>query len=469
MFRINVLALGIAVAMIATGCSSNGSNGPQPTPDAGPSTSDSAVLLPDGPAAKTPAAIGEACEQDTDCASSLCANKTCAKGCADPADCAADQNCVTIEGKAVCVTPSYNKAIGTTCAVSGTCESGLECVGGKGTPQAICSAACQTDADCPTTMACAAASSGKQCAPREFCDSCAYDAQCGPGKFCLKQGDGTYCSRPCTAGSTECPRYAECKDVGAGQYACAHKAGSCRAEGKLCDPCGDEADCAANSLCLTFTSSLESFCAATCGTGDTCETGYSCSSISTASGSKKQCVPSKDLDYSCVGLSALGEVGAVIDDLVMVGYRDANADGSLSGEPLELLHLSDFKDSHKLILITLSAGWCGPCQQEAKDSAEVNQLYGAQGLVMFTMLFDNVKQQQRPTLDFLDQWIAQLKPGAATGIDPRRIAVPLNTKGSTPLNLLIDAKTRTVLEKWNGHSLATLKSRVEKHLPAATP
>jgi thiol-disulfide isomerase/thioredoxin len=122
-----------------------------------------------------------------------------------------------------------------------------------------------------------------------------------------------------------------------------------------------------------------------------------------------------------------------------------------------VIKLSEFaKNGYKIILLNAAAGWCGPCQQETAGFKSLAAKYPELGI--YQVLFDNVKQGQTPTLSFLNQWVKTLKPAGAVGIDPERNIVPINTGGSTPLNMIIDAKTLKVLKKFNGAPATGLNS-----------
>jgi len=271
----------------------------------------------------------------------------------------------------------------------------------------------------------------------------------------VKQGQESFCSLPCHQGSRECPRVADCKDVGGGDFQCVHRSGSCVGTGAMCQPCTDDPDCQKDALCLTFSFSKESFCATSCSTkGQSCEgsPGYRCEAIGTASGSVNQCVPyNKDptKDIFCTTLSPTMEVGDTLPDFAMVGYLDEAGDGSLKGEKLRVVKLSDLSSS-SIILFNVAAGWCSPCQQETKGMAALFSKYHASGLAIFQVLYDGDEPGVEPTKALLDRWISLLNAQGACGIDPDRDVAPYNTSGTTPLNMLLDAKTRKVLTKWNG-------------------
>ena len=161
------------------------------------------------------------------------------------------------------------------------------------------------------------------------------------------------------------------------------------------------------------------------------------------------------------------EVGDTVDDLALVGKVDADKDYSMAGEKLQLLRLSQFK-SAKVILLSVAAGWCSPCKQETKLFKALLKELGPKGLVVVQSLIQGVAKTNPPTppdLQLLDNWIQGLNAVGAIGIDPKMISSRYNTKGTVPLNMIINAKSLKVLEKWNASStLTSLKSKLSKYL-----
>lgn len=453
-------------------------------PDAG---EPDAEVLPDmGPPVEGPVTkknVGEPCEADKDCLTNVCYAKVCQKTCSGPAACAASEDCGSdnTAHPAFCYSRSYSADIGKSCALTGTCPTGMKCLGGGAdSATAYCTAECKDSTACPPTFTCqeladSTAPGGKRnfCVRRGFCGRCAHDGQCENGGKCIKQGTASFCTLPCTQGSTECPRFADCKDVGGGDFQCVHRAGTCAGSGEMCQPCLDEPDCKEGALCLTFTFSKESFCATACPTPkQSCEgsDSYQCQEIQTGLTTKSnQCVPynpDPKKEISCIKLSPTMEVGAILPDFAMVGYADENRDGSLAGETLKVVKLSDFTAA-KIILFNVSAGWCGPCQQETKMMADLMATYARDGLAIFQVLYDGKDPGTRPTRAFLDAWVAALNPQGACGIDPNRDVAPYNTNGTTPLNMILDPKTRKVIAKWNGIAapgLGTLEASIKHYL-----
>lgn len=409
---------------------------------------------------------GTACTADAQCEGGVCYSGACTSSCKKSDDCPSGSECRTDDGKRlICIKPGYKTGMGSPCAPVYSCPGDLKCTpfsAAAPAATASCTGSCKTDLDCPAAFRCAGDGGDKSCVRRGFCDPCLHDGQCAAPLKCADFGGSKICSLPCTAGSTECPRFADCKAASDGNSYCMHKAGACTKGGDLCDPCRTDDNCKGN-VCLTLNSTKESFCGSSCSSA-TCPTGYSCYDIKTGSGSSKQCAPDFKTKTSCVTISPTMEVGDVMADFAMVGVSDVNKDGSVVGDPARVYRLSEFAASHKVILFNLSAGWCGPCLAETKEFAGLMKKYESKGLLIFQALYDGAAQGTLPTLTLLGQWIGMAKPLGVIGIDPARDAGPYNTAGTTPLNMLLDAKTRKVLEKWNGFSVSSLESKLAKFL-----
>ncbi len=425
--------------------------------DAGPGK-----LKPDrGPVTPGKKALGGLCSTNTQCLGSICHKGKCTRACSTQADCpGATHDCGVVSKRLICYPRTYMVGLGKACGSDGQCCCGLTCNGGgKGTAQAFCSGKCTDDTGCPPSMTCQTVASGKkECVPHEYCAGCQYDAQCPTGHKCVLQGGRKSCLKKCRAGSSECPGYTTCQAAAGGNY-CVHKSGSCRGNGSQCAACSSSADCNMGGMCLTFSTTGESFCASSC-SGGSCPGGYGCYS------KVNKCVPTQK--STCTSsLSPMMEVGDTMEDFAMVGKADTNNDYSLSGEKLKVLRLSDFS-SKKVILFIAAAGWCGPCKSETKQFKALLQSLGPKGLVVFQTLIAGVTKTSPPTapdLQFLDAWISSLNAVGAIGIDPKMVATRYNTSGTVPLNMIIDAKTLKIREKWNGSSsLSGLKAKLGKYL-----
>ncbi len=394
--------------------------------------------------------IGAGCTKDDDCKSLACDTGLCAKSCANNAECTDGAECITINGgNAFCHKPTHPVGMGLSCYMGQTCGKGLSCLGDDGSTRAVCTHACASGLDCPASMECAidgsdATGNSHVCRPRRFCSPCVTDEQCGGGQVCSDMGLGVrFCTKTCDVGSYECPRYADCTEV-EGRNVCTHRSGTCIGDGTLCQPCADDLCSSSDFQCLTFRQSGETFCTPTCTASADCGSGYKCTQVSAT---EKRCVPTTN---HCVGkLTELYKKGDIFEDYAMLGRVDTNGDGLLSDEEPKLIHLSDFADK-QVIGITISAGWCVPCQEETKTFAATLAKYGDKATI-FQILIENATQGSGVIdLDYSLKWIKQFKPAGASGIDPDGTPDLWNLAGSIPLNILIDAKTRKIIDKQNG-------------------
>jgi thiol-disulfide isomerase/thioredoxin len=451
------LSMMAAALLVAPGCSDDGATSNDAGADATTDqrSSESGTEPDTGPA---PGAEGAPCTNDSDCDSSICFHETCARACTSTGDCDSEQVCDTDDGaRLLCRAPSYPADIGTSCALTGSCSGAAdECLGKEGTAGSYCSIACSSEQDCPPDYRCREISETESyCAKRSFCTRCLHDGMCPSGYACIAQGDESFCAKPCTPGSTECPRYAECKPAADGHY-CHHKAGTCAGDGDVCDPCSEKGDCDGDAYCVYFPTDRNSFCTKNCANYACDQAGYECSPFE----GTEQCVPTApnaETPPSCVPLSPMMEEGDIMDDFAMVGYEvGSDASGAQEISELKVVRLSDYGKMNKVILFNISAGWCGPCQSETQQFKNILDTYGPKGLVIFQTLFDADKMGDEPTLALLDAWVTQLDARGVIGIDPARVSVPYNAGGTTPLNMVIDAKTREVLAKFNGFSASDL-------------
>ena len=316
-------------------------------------------------AGKCAATSSGSCTKDSECGSGICYGNNCRAKCTKPADCPTGQICSSDNGKRVfCVKPSFNSDIGKFCGATGSCPSGLTCVGTQYDWGTFCRGTCKTDLDCPPALECETASgSTRYCRPRRTCSRCAHDGSCPSGMKCVSMFGGKFCTSPCNPGSTECPMASTCKAVAGGNY-CQPKSGSCQGNGAVCSTCSKNDQCNLGGVCLSFTLTEEFFCGSDCTASGTCGSGYKCYTVNSSTG-QKQCGPAQKsggIYPTCTnGLTfPIFKAGDVIDDFAMVGYRDTNNNGTLADETtLQVVKLSDMAKTAgaKLILLNISAFW----------------------------------------------------------------------------------------------------------------
>jgi len=150
-------------------------------------------------------------------------------------------------------------------------------------------------------------------------------------------------------------------------------------------------------------------------------------------------------------------VGAVIENLEFIGWRDPVAAG-YDPALLERVRLGDFYDptgeQNELLVINASAVWCTVCQAEMRDmnSSGTYAAYRGRKVQVLGTLFEDAQNNPAKPSD-LSLW------GSST---VRAIAFPLVldpalkmgvyfTSDATPLNLVVDARTMRITDSMMGY------------------
>jgi hypothetical protein len=241
------------------------------------------------------------CAADNQCISDGAETK-CRRPCTLHTDCPGGYQCLnnpTQPGPAYCVkntTDIPSKPTGqwgTPCLPNGgdtdnpACDKDNKfvCLGyGTTDATAYCTHAdCASDLDCIPGYWCATVddkpnvtdsvrSFGKThtvCTKHEYCSPCGGDRDCpiidGKQSHCAPDDvGGLYCAPPCTA-DANCRLDAACNNtLENGTKVCKPRAGTCKGDGTLCSPCRSDADCP-DGYCLKGNYSPERFCSVKAG------------------------------------------------------------------------------------------------------------------------------------------------------------------------------------------------------------
>jgi thiol-disulfide isomerase/thioredoxin len=165
----------------------------------------------------------------------------------------------------------------------------------------------------------------------------------------------------------------------------------------------------------------------------------------------------RDAAGGACGFPSAGDAGYGVD----VGHRLANnAELALSDCDGDDLELADFfcerddGDFNRGILISIGAGWCGPCQEETLEFAPLYEEFHPRGIEVVQVLFQDWNAQA-PTTKFCNDW----RDGQWIGtdgdeIDARtRLPFPIaldqvfawtggylsDPASAVPMNILVDA------------------------------
>jgi hypothetical protein len=149
------------------------------------------------------------------------------------------------------------------------------------------------------------------------------------------------------------------------------------------------------------------------------------------------------------------EVGAVIENLKFVGWKQPTAAGYAEGS-FETVSMSDFYDpdgtkSIKLILINASAVWCQPCNLEAGHirDAGLRGTYKAKGVEFIFSLFEDALSNPAKPQDLVN-WSTRYEVDYPMVLDPALKLGSYFAYDATPLNLVIDARTMRIVDRLMG-------------------
>jgi len=219
--------------------------------------------------AGAPGALANAadCSADTDCASLSCfdpgdGRARCLSRCqGGEGQCAVGEVCgVNVGACGGCLPGDFVsglRAFGEGCAQDADCGSGSCVIEGA---TGYCSAACSTDADCPTLGHCRDALC-RRGAPAEDGEACLTDEDCVRADSCRVDAERAYCSRSCSR-DRDCGEGTRC-DVD-----------HCAPTGALLgEACAADMDCA-SGRCLELAG--ERICTQLCGASAGCPVGLEC-------------------------------------------------------------------------------------------------------------------------------------------------------------------------------------------------
>jgi len=151
--------------------------------------------------------------------------------------------------------------------------------------------------------------------------------------------------------------------------------------------------------------------------------------------------------------------GATIENLSFSGWRHPDAAG-YDPAKFEIVRLSDFYDPDgrtgvKILAINASAVWCSVCRSEY-ENMHTNDIYGTlrpKGLEILGTLFeDNAFYPAQPK--DLKNWGALARHAVQfpLGLDPGFKLGAYFASDATPLNMLVDVRTMTIVQVTMGIS-----------------
>ena len=138
------------------------------------------------------------------------------------------------------------------------------------------------------------------------------------------------------------------------------------------------------------------------------------------------------------------------------------------------LSFADFHDpdgtkGNKLLLLNTSAVWCGACKAEhggSQNKPSLNEHHDSlnpKGLTIVSLLFQDAKSDPAKT-EHLVAWTQSYETRHPMGLDPEYQMGRFGSAENAPLNIIVETRTMTVIEKFIGDQAAVMWPFIESEL-----
>ena len=166
------------------------------------------------------------------------------------------------------------------------------------------------------------------------------------------------------------------------------------------------------------------------------------------------------------------EVGDTIEDFAFQGWRNPAAAG-FDSDAYETLRFSDYFDPDgergvRLLLLNTAAGWCSNCQIEHEGLASQLATYGPRGLVIFSMMYHGFELYEGASPQDAETWASDFNVEFPFVIDPTHRMGRYGAAEAAPLNLIVDPRDMTLIEKLVGNQEAVMWARIRDELEQRT-
>lgn len=163
-------------------------------------------------------------------------------------------------------------------------------------------------------------------------------------------------------------------------------------------------------------------------------------------------------------------IGAVVPNLQFLGWPspvDAGYDQArVEGLDFARFYDPDGEKGIELLFINASAVWCGVCQQEFRDLREAAwyDQVRPRGVEMLGVLFEDADSLPARYSD-LETWARAFEVRFPLVLDPGFKMGAFFDRSATPMNMVVDARTMTVLISMTGYN-PELYDWIERELVA---
>ncbi|MEZ4369813.1 MAG: TlpA disulfide reductase family protein [Polyangiaceae bacterium] len=105
--------------------------------------------------------------------------------------------------------------------------------------------------------------------------------------------------------------------------------------------------------------------------------------------------------------------------------------------------VDEMRCGHKLTLVSIGAGWCEPCQQEALVMEDLYNRYSTRGLNIVQFMYADA-DGYLPGPEFCRTWRDSFTLSYPVYVDPQSNTLQFLSLGVTPVNMLVDKRGKVV-------------------------
>lgn len=116
-----------------------------------------------------------------------------------------------------------------------------------------------------------------------------------------------------------------------------------------------------------------------------------------------------------------------------------------------------------LLLLSTAAGWCTACIEEQGALEELTATYGAEGLAVMVALFED-RDYQPATPGLAGEWQQEHALTFPVVADPEFVLADYYDTALTPMNMIVDVNTMTILRISTGWDPSAITAIIEASL-----
>jgi hypothetical protein len=144
--------------------------------------------------------------------------------------------------------------------------------------------------------------------------------------------------------------------------------------------------------------------------------------------------------------------GSIIADITFAGLRNPkSANYNFESDKIEPISLHDYYNPTgdtsrpRVLLVAASAGWCGPCRQEASESMANWGYWNPKGAEFLTALFDSNTPGTAAAPADATSWSKSYRLEYPMVLDPQQKMGAYANLQAVPFNIVVDLTTMTIV------------------------